>query len=105
MEINISGSPNLYFTENCSGCFTGMEDSPGSNLSVYPNPTTGFITIHTVHPEHMTVEITSPGGQLISSREMEGGTLQLDLTSFSKGVYFITIRSRDSLTTRKIVKL
>ena len=30
---------------------------------------------------------------------------QLDLSSFRKGVYFITIRSKDFVTTRKIVKL
>jgi len=105
MVINISGSPNLYFTENCCGCSTGREEIPGSNVLVYPNPAYDFITIHTAHPGNITVKITSPGGQLISSKEMDGTTLQLDLSSFRKGVYFITIRSKDFLTTRKIVKL
>jgi len=36
---------------------------------------------------------------------MDGPTLQLDLSSLQKGIYFITIRSKDFLTTRKIVKL
>jgi hypothetical protein len=31
--------------------------------------------------------------------------LQLDLSSFEKGVYFLTIRFRNFLTTRKIAKL
>jgi hypothetical protein len=53
----------------------------------------------------MSVEITSSTGQLISSKEMDGTTLQLDLSSFEKGVYFITVRSKDFLTTLKIVKL
>jgi hypothetical protein len=105
MEINISGSPNLYFTENCSGCYTGREEILHSKVSVYPNPAYEFITIRSAHPEHMSVEITSPKGQLISSKEMDGTTLQLDLSSFQPGVYFITIRSKDFLTTRKIVKL
>ncbi len=105
MEINSTGSENLYFTENCSGCTTGVEEFPGSDIQVFPNPTTGFITIRSAQPATMTMEIASPGGQLISSQEIEGSTLQLDLSSFPKGVYFITIRSRDSLTTRKIVKL
>ncbi|MGW8316643.1 MAG: T9SS type A sorting domain-containing protein [Bacteroidales bacterium] len=29
----------------------------------------------------------------------------MDLSSFNKGVYFITIRSKDFITTRKIVRL
>ncbi len=105
MEINISGSPNLYFTENCHGCFTGREAFPIANVSVYPNPAYDFITIRSAQPEHMSVEITSSKGQLISIQEMDGTTLQLDLSSFQKGVYFITIRSKDFLTTKKIIKL
>jgi hypothetical protein len=38
MEINISGSENLYFTENCTGCFTGTEEIPDANLSVLSQP-------------------------------------------------------------------
>jgi hypothetical protein len=105
MEINISGSPNLNFTENCSGCYTGREEILHSEVSVYPNPTHEFITIRLAHPEHMSVEISSSKGQLISSKEMDGTTLQIDLSPFRQGVYFITIRSRDFLTTKKIVKL
>jgi hypothetical protein len=105
MEINISGSPNLYFTENCQGCFTGIEAKPDSNVSVYPNPAYDIITIRSAQPEHMSVEITSPKGQLISIQEMDGTTLQLDLSSFQKGVYLITIRSQDFVITRKIIKL
>ena len=30
---------------------------------------------------------------------------QLDLSTFQKGVYFISIRSKDIVTTRKVIKL
>ena len=49
MEINISGSENLYFTENCQGCITGLENIPDSNISVYPNPVDDIITIRSAH--------------------------------------------------------
>jgi hypothetical protein len=105
MEINISGSQNLYFTETCHGCITGIEEIPDSKVSVYPNPAYDIITIRSARPEPLTVEITSSSGQLISIQEMDGTTLQIDLSSFRKGVYLITLRSKDFLTTRKIVKL
>jgi hypothetical protein len=44
-------------------------------------------------------------GQLIYSTKMKGTTLQIDLSPFQKGVYFITIRSEDFVTTRKVIKL
>jgi len=105
MEINISGSPDLFFTENCTACATGLEEMLHPEVSVYPNPAHELVTIQTAHPAYMSVEITSSTGQLISIKALDGTTLLLDLSSFEKGVYFITIRSKDLLTTRKIVKL
>jgi hypothetical protein len=105
MEINISGSENLYFTENCTGCFTGTEEIPDANLSVFPNPIYDMLTILSDQPEYLSVEISSAKGQHISMHEMEGTTLQIDLSSLEKGVYFLTIRSQDFQTTRKIIKL
>jgi hypothetical protein len=52
-----------------------------------------------------TVEITSLNGQVLYSTWMEGLTLQIDLYSFQKGVYFITVRSRDQVWREKIIKL
>jgi len=63
------------------------------------------LTIESVKPNHHSIEITSLNGQQILSGEMEGTSHQIDLSSFQKGIYFITIRSKDFVTTRKIVKL
>jgi hypothetical protein len=37
--------------------------------------------------------------------DIEGNTHQLDLSSLQKGVYLITIRSKEFATTKKIIKL
>jgi len=74
-------------------------------LTLFPNPTSKIIYIKTSILEQFKIEITSLNGQLIFNKEMEGTTHQLDLSSFQKGVYFITIRSEDFVTTKKIIKL
>jgi hypothetical protein len=74
-------------------------------LNLYPNPTNNLLTIEADIPYIYSVEITTLNGQRILGRELEGTTRQIDLSSFPKGVYFITIRSKDFVTTRKIVKL
>ena len=71
MKVNITGSPGVYFTENCTGCATGMVEIPNLEISVYPKPVYDFITIRSAHPDHLSVEITSSAGQLISSKEMD----------------------------------
>ncbi len=74
-------------------------------LNVYPNPTNNLLTIEADRTGYHSIEITSLNGQLIFSTEMEGTSHQIDLSSFQKGVYFITVRSKDIVTTRKIIKL
>jgi hypothetical protein len=98
VTIDTSGSPNVEF-EDCS------VDIEEYKLLIYPNPLNDQLTIETGIIGHNVIEITSLNGQLIYSTEMEGTTYQLDLSSFQKGVYFITIRSKDFVTTRKIIKL
>jgi len=51
------------------------------------------------------MDITSINGQLIFSKEMEGSSHELDLSTLQKGVYFITIKSKSLVTTKKIIKL
>ena len=74
-------------------------------LKIYPNPTNSIITIETEYPDLYSIQIASLNGQLLLSKEFEGTTHQIDLSSFQKGVYLITIRSENFLITRKIVKL
>jgi hypothetical protein len=74
-------------------------------LMLYPNPTNSLLTIETDHPDHYSINLSSLNGQLIHSTTMEGTSHLIDLSSFQKGVYFITIRSEDFVTTRKVIKL
>lgn len=73
--------------------------------AIYPNPMNNLLTVETEKPDHYSFEVKSLNGQLLFSKEMEGTTHQFDLSSFQNGIYFITIRSRDFVTTRKIIKL
>jgi len=86
---------------------TGIDDPVigDRSLKLYPNPVYDFLTIQTGNPGAFTFEITSLNGQQILVVEMEGTLHQLDLSCFQKGVYFITIRSKEFVATRKIIKL
>ncbi len=84
---------------------TGVEESTMAGISVYPNPSNTLITIETEYPDHYSINITSMNGQQLFIGEMEGTLHQIDLSFLQKGVYFITIRSKDFVTTRKIIKL
>ena len=99
--------PGVCFQTDCNGdcSWMGIVESCLSEISIYPNPSDESLTIETNSHTAYFVEITSQSGQLLFSRNMEGTTHQLDLSSLQKGVYLITIRSGGFVTTRKIVKL
>jgi hypothetical protein len=73
-------------------------------VNIYPNPANDILTIETSQPGLHFTEIISLNGQLQYSDRMEGPTHQIDLSSFQKGIYFITIRCKDYIVTEKIIK-
>jgi hypothetical protein len=111
-------SEPVYFASNCplqtdfypkwGTCTSAVHlndiDNTGS-LSTYPNPANTFLTIETDISGLYEIEISSLNGRLVYQWENKEPVIHLDLSSFQKGVYFITIRSKDFVTTRKIIKL
>jgi len=113
----ITSEPN-GFTENCplqaefhpvwgtSPSAVDINDIDNAGLCIiYPNPANTFLTIETKISGLYDITITSQNAQQLFNGYIKGTTHQLDLSSFRKGIYFITIRSENFVTTRKIVKL
>jgi enterochelin esterase-like enzyme len=82
----------------------GISNICPPEIELFPNPANKVVTLFTHHHGLYNLTISSINGKLIHSSQTEGTTHQIDLSSFQKGVYFITIRSKDFMTTRKIIK-
>jgi len=83
----------------------GISKVPVDQLSLFPNPTSSQITIQTGAPGDYLTEIFSMSGQMIFSRAFSGISCQIDLSSFRKGVYLITVSSEEFVRTEKVIKL
>ncbi len=81
------------------------ENGAKSSISIYPNPAASLVNIRASIPGEYTVVIESLNGQEISSYRFNGTSHQIDLSSYQKGIYLITVRSKDFVTTRKTIKL
>lgn len=97
--FNIS-EPGIF---SILGVRTG--NSKAQYFNIYPNPTHTELHIEAATPNHYLIEIASINGQVIVNQTMEGTVSKIDLSILQKGFYFITIRSKDFVTTRKIIKL
>ncbi len=84
---------------------TGISNTEVPGFKLYPNPANNLLTIETDKPEHLSIEIITLNGQLMYTSRMEGSLQQIDLSSFQRGLYFITVRSRDYVRTEKVIKL
>ena len=75
-----------------------------SNLSLYPNPTTGNITIELGEvKQDLKITITNSIGQVILSYNYASTDLiNLDL-NYPKGLYFLRLEGGGEVITQKIV--
>lgn len=64
----------------------------GDNLKLYPNPTNGIFTIENSLNTIESVTIYNTQGQLLfQNRYQNESQIQLDVSSFSKGIYMVNI--------------
>ncbi len=106
---------NTYYAVNIvDGCLSdpfavtvivtlGVNEFNESNFSVYPNPTDGMLTLeHTGNISEIIV--SNLLGQHILNLLPENSKVDVDLSSFAKGVYLVTVSSEKYRKTIRIIK-
>lgn len=71
-----------------------------NSLSIYPNPTTDFVTIQT-ESAIKSIQVFNPLGQLITAQK----EANINLSGVAKGIYLVQVTLEDnSIVTQKIIK-
>lgn len=92
------------FSNNPPPISVGEITEGGSDVLVYPNPTTGLLQIKS-GDEFNSVDIIDMLGNLIIHYENKGNTLNVDLNKVSPGIYFVSlISSKGNQIVKKVVK-
>ncbi len=68
---------------------------------VYPNPTSGFITIES--SENASAKIIDILGKTVLKSEISTGKSEFNLSQFPKGIYFLKIQFKETSQTKKII--
>lgn len=109
----LNGSYAVIVTEN--GCIdtsvcqaitsVGIEGiSTAAGISIYPNPTSGQITIKTGNIVASEVSIADVTGKIIARIQPEEAQFVIDLNAYANGIYFIRINTVHGLRTEKLIK-
>lgn len=89
---------------------TGVVDESlaENQFSCYPNPSTGLVTIAlSTNSPSVELIITNVAGQIVMIKQLNPDKNELaediDLSDQKKGVYYITIRAEEGISTQKLI--
>ncbi len=111
-EVTIPEAINNGYVIGTEVGTTGIADTYelGSQISLYPNPTTNnsYITLNLDQKSEVSVAIYEVNGALVAKKDygkLSGGMLlPIELTNCSKGMYFVNITIDGKTTIKKLVK-
>ncbi len=84
---------------------TGINDYTLDNtVTVYPNPTTGLIQIENGEWRMENVEVYDAYGKLLNTMNVNDHTVNIDLSGYAKGTYFVRVTTERGVVTKRVVK-
>ncbi|MGH1335403.1 MAG: T9SS type A sorting domain-containing protein, partial [Aureispira sp.] len=83
--------------------FIGLQRLQATNFQLYPNPSTGWITIEQDNPTELFLEVFAENGQLILQKTTTDNKFQLEFNNQPNGVYFIRITTATTSFYKKVV--
>ena len=74
------------------------------SLHLYPNPVSGILNLEllNISDVHSVVKIFSITGQAVYNAEYSQSKLQIDMSSFDAGLYFVTVQADGYTFTQRI---
>jgi hypothetical protein len=89
-------------TINVEECL-GLNETEMAVISVYPNPTTGKLTLSNISG-NAVYTIVSVSGQVVLSGVVSQALTTIDLTAMENGIYVLQLTQEQGLQTIRIVK-
>jgi lysyl endopeptidase len=102
-EANANFGDSTSLTFCISGAGIG-ENELNSFWSIFPNPTNQFITIDlNKFVGENTIQFVTTTGQVVRSLTTSDTLSTIDVSTFAKGVYFVTLQTERGNTTKRLV--
>lgn len=99
---NIDRTTPVQITTLCQ-IATGINELQQNVVSIYPNPSNGVFHISNQNNQAITVSIYSITGEKIYENKFTDNNADIDLSSHSKGLYFINIDNGNGVITKKLM--
>ena len=88
---------------NCEEVLSVTENELDTMVSVYPNPTSNILNVETVSTIS-SVEVLNILGQTLYSKTTNNNKVQIDLSAFQTGNYFIRVTADNTTIVKQVIK-
>ena len=78
--------------------------SSKEDIKVFLNPANDRVYINCVERHHLKLQIYNVVGECVMQRELNNGTNEIDISSFTRGIYVIQLTGADMTIQRKLIK-
>ncbi|MGJ8666924.1 MAG: choice-of-anchor B family protein [Patiriisocius sp.] len=100
-----AGTHNNRFTVHFENGTFGVTDADINNIKVFPNPTTGIVTILSPDTNINNIEIYDlRGRRIVDVLMVSDNEYRLDLAKLETSIYYATIKTESGTVTKKIIK-
>jgi len=83
---------------------TSVQEVKNLSVNIYPNPSNGQFYVFVNNEIVKRLEISDITGQLILQSDIKGSETSVDITKYSKGIYFIRFIGKNNSVVKRIVK-
>ena len=95
-----------FITIDSAGLVTGIDENLRAigTLHLFPNPATSILHLESNIPDNGTIEIRDLSGRIIYAAKLISQQKDIDISSFSKGMYFLHYQDGKTVWNGKFVK-
>lgn len=100
-----------YCDVNAVACYSystvglNQENSLENEFRVFPNPTAGKLIIQKESNGLVSFKILNSIGQMLLEQKSEIHKIELDLSEFPRGIYFVLITNKNGTLVKKIIRV
>ena len=80
----------------------GINEAEFTQVNLYPNPSSGIFNIELTSGEEAQMDVLTISGQVIYSNKING-IEKIDLSTFAKGIYYLSIKNEKGLINRRLI--
>lgn len=101
VEITVNG---CTATSNCIMTTLGLNDVASQQISVFPNPTNGLVTVSSKMAGQIQFTLTEMDGRIVQQGTADGGLFTVDASALNAGMYLLHIDQKSERQSVRIIK-